>query len=86
MSAAIKENKFLETANVFGLNMYGTSFSAILNVLRQKQIPLLDIDIEGAKQVCRYSLDESINGFLLSLIPLVDQKLAGRPLGPLHIH
>jgi len=49
----IEENKFLEYAQVHD-NFYGTLKAPIIDVLREGQCMLLDIDVAGAEQVRRY--------------------------------
>lgn len=50
MQKEIDDNKFIESAEVFG-NLYGTSYSAIQDVVSKGKICVLDIDIQGAKRV-----------------------------------
>ncbi len=48
MLAQIEAGAFIETANVFGQNLYGTSLQTIIDCVERGQIPLLDIDIQGS--------------------------------------
>lgn len=50
MKADIQKGRFLETATFSG-NTYGTSFQAVENVSKSGKICVLDIEIEGVKQV-----------------------------------
>lgn len=50
MRAQVDEGKFVEHATVH-TNMYGTSFAALEAVKAQNKIAILDIDIQGARQV-----------------------------------
>ncbi|XP_022204091.2 guanylate kinase isoform X1 [Nilaparvata lugens] len=56
MEKAISRGEFLESA-VFANNMYGTSFAAIQAVCNEKKVCVLDIDIQGVKQVKNTDLD-----------------------------
>ena len=50
MEALIEEGAFLEHA-VFGGNMYGTSRASVAKVANQGKICILDIDMQGVKQI-----------------------------------
>ena len=50
MEALVKEGAFLEHA-VFGGNMYGTSRASVAKVANQGKICILDIDMQGVKQI-----------------------------------
>ena len=50
MLQGIDEGNFLEHAKVHG-NVYGTSKAAVDAILQENRIPLLDIDVEGVKQM-----------------------------------
>ena len=50
MNISIKNNQFLEYANVHG-NLYGTSLNSLMDLTNQGKIPLLDIDVQGVKNV-----------------------------------
>jgi len=58
MKAAIEAGKFIEHANVHG-NIYGTSFEAVETVVNSGRICVLDIDVQGAEQMKKSSLDAS---------------------------
>ena len=46
----IKEKKFIEYSEHFD-NFYGTLYSEIINAHKNKKIPLLEIEVDGAKNV-----------------------------------
>ena len=50
MEALVQEGAFLEHA-VFGGNMYGTSRASVAKVANQGKICILDIDMQGVKQI-----------------------------------
>lgn len=50
IEAAIKRNEFLESAT-FSANLYGTSVAAVKKVQEEGKVCVLDIEIEGVKQV-----------------------------------
>jgi guanylate kinase len=50
------ENSFLESATVFG-NLYGTGLKATRHALDEGRDLLLDIDVQGARQVSRGPID-----------------------------
>ena len=50
MEALVQEGAFLEHA-VFGGNMYGTSRASVSKVANQGKICILDIDMQGVKQI-----------------------------------
>ncbi|KAI9827032.1 MAG: guanylate kinase [Phylliscum demangeonii] len=52
----IRDHAFLEHA-VFSHNQYGTSFQAVRDVAARGRICVLDIEMEGVKQVKRSSLN-----------------------------
>lgn len=56
MKVEIDEGKFVEYANVHG-NYYGTSVKSVESVQNQNLICLLDIDIQGAQNVKKSTLD-----------------------------
>eukprot|EP00594_Rhizosolenia_setigera_P012988 CAMPEP_0178955134 /NCGR_PEP_ID=MMETSP0789-20121207/9419_1 /TAXON_ID=3005 /ORGANISM="Rhizosolenia setigera, Strain CCMP 1694" /LENGTH=236 /DNA_ID=CAMNT_0020636697 /DNA_START=195 /DNA_END=905 /DNA_ORIENTATION=- len=58
MEKHISQGHFLEHANVHG-NLYGTSFEAMKKVEQTDQkICLLDIDVQGVKNIKRFSLEQ----------------------------
>lgn len=56
MEADIKQGKFIETATFSG-NMYGTSKAAVENVQTDGKICILDIEVQGVKQVKQTDLN-----------------------------
>lgn len=56
MEADIKAGKFIESATFSG-NMYGTSKSAVEDVQKCGKICILDIDVQGVKQVKQTDLN-----------------------------
>ncbi|XP_077997609.1 guanylate kinase-like isoform X2 [Glandiceps talaboti] len=55
MEAAISRGEFVETAEYSG-NLYGTSKKAVEDVLKEKKICILDIDMQGVKSVKQTNL------------------------------
>ena len=55
MEALVDEGAFLEHA-VFGGNMYGTSRASVASVAGQGKICILDIDMQGVKQIKKSGL------------------------------
>ena len=78
MLKAIEENKFLETANVFGENIYGTSFSAVVDVVEQGLIPILDIDVQGARQIRKSPIQAHFIFIKPPSMEVLEQRLRGR--------
>jgi len=56
METAIKNGEFIESAEFSG-NMYGTSKKAVEDVQRKGKICILDIDVQGVKQVKQTDLE-----------------------------
>jgi guanylate kinase len=59
----IKEDEFLEHADVFG-NYYGTAKSFLRDAQRNGEDLLLDIDVQGAEQI-KKKLPEAVSVFIL---------------------
>lgn len=78
MQAAIENGEFIETA-VFSGNMYGTSKQAVENVQQQGKVCVLDIEIEGVKQVRN---SDRLNPLLVFVNPPsiaeLERRLRGR--------
>lgn len=78
MQAAIENGEFIETA-VFSGNMYGTSKQAVENVQQQGKVCVLDIEIEGVKQVRN---SDRLNPLLVFINPPsvdeLERRLRGR--------
>ncbi|MSR41784.1 MAG: guanylate kinase [Phycisphaerales bacterium] len=47
----IDEDRFIEVAQVFGRNWYGTLEAPVVEALREGKLIVLDIDVQGAKNV-----------------------------------
>ncbi|XP_076667340.1 guanylate kinase isoform X3 [Andrena cerasifolii] len=56
MRRQVEQGEFLETATFSG-NMYGTSKQAVENVVAAGKVCVLDIEVEGVKQVKQSSLE-----------------------------
>lgn len=54
--SAIASGEFIETATFSG-NMYGTSKAAVVNVAKLGKVCVLDIDVQGVKQVKQTDLN-----------------------------
>eukprot|EP00930_Biecheleria_cincta_P082407 TRINITY_DN72141_c0_g1_i1.p1 TRINITY_DN72141_c0_g1~~TRINITY_DN72141_c0_g1_i1.p1 ORF type:complete len:257 (-),score=48.63 TRINITY_DN72141_c0_g1_i1:103-873(-) len=79
MQAAIEAGKFIEHANVHG-NFYGSSFEAVEAVVNSGRICLLDIDVQGAEQMKKSSLDAA-SAYMFIAPPSVadlETRLRGR--------
>lgn len=76
-----KEGKLLEWAKVHG-NYYGTPVKSVMEVLAKDRIPVMTIDVKGARSVKRL-FPEAVTVFLLppDLKTLV-QRLRGRGEAP----
>ena len=76
-----KERKLLEWAKVHG-NYYGTPVKSVMEVLERGRIPVMTIDVKGARSVKRI-FPEAVTVFLLppDLKTLV-QRLRGRGEAP----
>jgi len=78
MQKEVDEGKFIEHANVHG-NLYGTSFSAVRDVQNQGKCCVLDIDVQGARQVRG---NKDLNPLVLFVKPpsmdILEQRLRGR--------
>lgn len=76
-----KEGKLLEWAKVHG-NYYGTPVKSVMEVLQEGRIPVMTIDVKGARAVKRL-FPEAVTVFLLppDLKTLV-QRLRGRGEAP----
>jgi guanylate kinase len=72
------DGDLLEWAEVHG-NLYGTSRGAVIDRLAAGHDVILDIDVQGAAQVCRHSELRAISIFIMppSLAEL-ERRLAGR--------
>jgi len=81
----ITEGKFLEYAEVHG-NIYGTEKEAVLSVLAKGQTCVLDIDVQGARQLRQWlerpEVREKVRPFFVFLSPptleCLEQRLRKR--------
>jgi guanylate kinase len=74
----IANGEFLEWAEVFGKDYYGTALSALEHARRQGKDLLLDIDVQGAVQVMK-KLPEAVSIFILPPNPQVlEMRLRNR--------
>merc|ERR1719373_262418 len=75
----IAAGAFIEHAEVHG-NIYGTSFDAVESVVDSGRICLLDIDVQGAKQMKTSTLDKAA-GYIFIQPPspaILEERLRGR--------
>ncbi|KPJ16680.1 Guanylate kinase [Papilio machaon] len=77
MLAAIEKGEFLETATFSG-NMYGTSKKAVEHVRRTGRICVLDIEMEGVKQVKKTDLDPLLVFVMPPSIEELERRLRAR--------
>jgi guanylate kinase len=73
-----QQDLFLEWAEVHG-NLYGTSISAVQAAAEQGLDIILDIDVQGARQVKRKVGDKGVFIFIAPpSLPELERRLAGR--------
>ncbi|CAF4791014.1 unnamed protein product [Pieris macdunnoughi] len=77
MLSAVGKGEFIETA-VFSGNMYGTSKKAVEDVRRTGRICVLDIEIEGVKQIKRTDLDPLLVFVMPPSIDELERRLRNR--------
>ncbi|KAL4702971.1 hypothetical protein ACJJTC_008749 [Scirpophaga incertulas] len=77
MAGAVERGEFIETATFSG-NMYGTSKSAVDDVRRTGKICVLDIEIEGVKQVKHTDLDPLLVFIMPPSIEELERRLIAR--------
>ncbi|XP_011556111.2 guanylate kinase isoform X1 [Plutella xylostella] len=77
MQAAIQRGEFLETATFSG-NMYGTSKRAVEDVRRTGKICVLDIEIEGVKQVKQTDLEPLLVFVMPPSVEELERRLRAR--------
>ena len=70
----IKNNKFYEYAKIFG-NYYGTSKDSVLNLLKNKNDVLFDIDWQGTQQLSRF---KELNLLKIFILPPSKEELKKR--------
>ncbi len=74
----IAADEFLEWAEVFGKDYYGTARAALANARRTGKDLLLDIDVQGAMQVTR-GMPEAVTIFVLPPSPeVLEMRLRNR--------
>lgn len=79
MREKIADGAFIEHAEVHG-NYYGTSFEAVEKVVGSGRICLLDIDVQGAVQMKKSSLD-AVSDYIFIAPPspeALEERLRGR--------
>lgn len=77
MQTAIENGDFIENA-VFSGNMYGTSKRSIQNVQSQGKVCVLDIEIEGVKQVRNSDLNPILVFINPPSLEELERRLRGR--------
>ncbi|XP_049877336.1 guanylate kinase isoform X2 [Pectinophora gossypiella] len=77
MIEAVQKGEFIETATFSG-NMYGTSKRAVDDVRRTGKICVLDIEIEGVKQVKKTDLDPLLVFVMPPSIEELERRLRAR--------
>jgi guanylate kinase len=74
----IAAGDFLEWAQVFGKDYYGTAVSALDHAKKAEKDLLLDIDVQGAKQVMK-KLPEAVSIFIMPPSPkILEMRLRNR--------
>lgn len=77
MQKAIENNEFLETATFSG-NMYGTSIQGVRNVQQQGKVCVLDIEIQGVKQIRSSDLNPVLIFIMPPSISELERRLTDR--------
>mgnify|MGYP002885726250 FL=1 len=72
----IKNNEFYEYAKIFG-NYYGTSKESVLNLLKNKNDVLFDIDWQGTQQLSKF---KELNLLKIFILPPSKKELKTRLL------
>ncbi|KAA6410381.1 MAG: guanylate kinase [Lasallia pustulata] len=75
--ALVDEGGFIEHA-LFGGNYYGTSTRAVKDVAEKGRICILDIEMEGVKQVKRTDLNARFVFLAPPSVEVLEQRLRGR--------
>ncbi|KAF2210464.1 hypothetical protein CERZMDRAFT_99523 [Cercospora zeae-maydis SCOH1-5] len=73
----IEENGFIEHAQ-FGSNFYGTSVQAVKDVADQGRTCILDIEMEGVRQVKKTDLNARYLFLQPPSVEILEQRLRGR--------
>lgn len=77
MQKQIEQGEFLETATYSG-NLYGTSKRAVEQVQEDGKVCILDIEMQGVKQVKQSSLDPFYVFIKPPSIEVLEERLKGR--------
>ncbi|XP_012150167.1 guanylate kinase isoform X1 [Megachile rotundata] len=77
MQKQIEQGEFLETATYSG-NLYGTSKRAVEQVQKDGKVCILDIEMQGVKQVKQSSLDPLYVFIKPPSIEVLEERLKGR--------
>ncbi|EGP83075.1 unnamed protein product [Zymoseptoria tritici ST99CH_3D1] len=73
----VKKNGFIEHAQ-FGSNLYGTSVQAVKDVAEKGRVCILDIEMEGVKQVKTTDLNARFIFLQPPSVEILEQRLRGR--------
>jgi len=73
----ISEDGFIEYAHVHS-NYYGTAKSQLRDIQASKRIPLLDIDIQGAKKVAEANIDATYIFICPPSLALLEERMRKR--------
>lgn len=73
----VDENGFIEHAQ-FGSNLYGTSVQAVKNVAEKGRTCILDIEMEGVKQVKKTDLNARFLFLQPPSVEILEKRLRGR--------
>ncbi|OGM43781.1 guanylate kinase [Aspergillus bombycis] len=73
----VSKNGFIEHAQ-FGGNYYGTSVQAVKDIAEKGRICILDIEMEGVKQVKRTDLNARFMFLAPPSVEVLEQRLRGR--------
>ena len=78
MQEGISRGKFLEHASVH-TNMYGTSRETVEEIIKAKQVPILDVDVEGVKSIKTVDNFRAKYVFIAPpSIKILEERLRGR--------
>ena len=70
---AISNHEFLEYAEVHG-NIYGTSFKSLSQLEENGMIPLLDIDVQGVKEIKKRQLSKNDDDYNDEMMPKLQAR------------
>jgi guanylate kinase len=82
MQAEIEDGQFLEFAHVHD-NIYGTSIRAVRDVAAQGKCCILDIDVQGARQVLNDDMCSICLDMPACMTPKVSAAIRDSPAGHL---